>query len=223
MLDIYELWRKEGVYNPRKGGSSISLLSSAYFNGTGAKILHGQWCARNFVNGRALARAYSVRQQLNSICNNDKNSLNMVITLTCGRDMISFLKCSFAGLFLQSATLMPSTNEASTQGNSGQLLSSRGRLSTHLQLFSVAIWLVRLWYTELLVAKKTYLQGVTQIREELFSRSSTGFLQVVISTLNRDKLLIECLSCLATFKKSPTVWKGSKTRRKKCLLNIIIT
>lgn len=42
LLDIYESWRKEAIYNPRKGGASRSVLSSADFKGTKGKILHGQ-------------------------------------------------------------------------------------------------------------------------------------------------------------------------------------
>lgn len=176
-----------------------------------------KWCARNFVNGRALTRAYSVRQQLSSICSNDnKNGLNIDVGASCGKDMVSFLKCACAGLFLQSASRIPSSNEASNQGNSGQLSSSRGRYKTKVGgdvasihptwvqssavympylfmkrfdfqrivfltfVFSCFITLLRwsstlfgrnpapktLVYTEILVTKKTYLRGVTQIREE---------------------------------------------------------
>mmetsp|Transcript_4688 Transcript_4688/g.5306 ORF Transcript_4688/g.5306 Transcript_4688/m.5306 type:complete len:925 (-) Transcript_4688:62-2836(-) len=181
LLNIYESWRKEAIYTPRKGSGSRSVLSSADFKGTRGKILHGQWCARNFVSGRSLARAYSVRQQLSSICSNsfDKNGLNIDISVSCGEDIISFLKCACAGLFLQSAARILSTNEASNcgkQGNSGRL-SSRGRYKTKVggdvasihptsTLFGRNPAPKTLVYTELLVTKKTYLRGVTQIREE---------------------------------------------------------
>lgn len=98
-------------------------------------LLYPKWCARNFVSGRSLARAYSVRQQLSTICNNslDKSGLGMDVSVSCGEDTVSFLKCACAGLFLQAAARMPSTNEASDggkRGNSGRLYSSRGRYKT---------------------------------------------------------------------------------------------
>jgi len=182
LLNIYESWRKEAIYAPTKRGGSKSVLSSSGFKGTGGKVLHGQWCARNFVSGRSLARAYSVRQQLSTICNNslDKSGLGMDVSVSCGEDTVSFLKCACAGLFLQAAARMPSTNEASDggkRGNSGRLYSSRGRYKTKVggevasihptsTLFGRNPAPKTLVYTELLVTKKTYLRGVTQIREE---------------------------------------------------------
>merc|ERR1712070_709027 len=134
MLNIYESWRREAVYSPRKTArsSNVNVLSSSNFEGTGSKILHGQWCARNYINGRAIVKAYEVRQQLVTICTGSgKIGLNIDVSLSCGKEMVSFLKCVCAGLFLQSATRIPSTNKANNrQGNSGKLFPSRSCYKT---------------------------------------------------------------------------------------------
>ena len=66
----------------------------------------GEWCARNFVNGRALARANDVRAQLEELCGRStvKGGLGMDTGSSCGGDIIAFLKCTCAGLFMQSAS-----------------------------------------------------------------------------------------------------------------------
>ncbi len=181
LLAIYDSWRKEAIYTP--AGSGGAKKSSS-----GGKIPHGQWCARNFVSGRALARAYNVRQQLSAICtkSTDQNGLGMDVSTSCGDDVVLFLKCACAGLFLQSATRLASVVEngsskpSSSQngrGNSGRLGPSRGRYKTKMGGDEVSIHPTStlfgrnpapksVVYTELLVTKKTYIRGVTQIREE---------------------------------------------------------
>ena len=134
---------------------------------------------RNFVNGRALVRAYNVRQQLVSVCakSEKKGGLGMDVSLSCGDDMIAFLKCACAGLFLQSATRLASPNNNDRGGNSGRLGQSRGKYKTKVggeeasihptsSLFGRNPPPKSVVYTELLVTKKTYLRSVTQIREE---------------------------------------------------------
>ena len=117
----------------------------------------------------------------------------MDISQSCGEDEIQFLKCACAGLFLQSATRMPSTDETSSGrgtnkrgGNSGRLGSSRGRYKTKIGSEVVSIHPTStlfgrnpapksVVYTELLVTKKTYLRGVTQIREEWLAEVAPDF------------------------------------------------
>jgi HrpA-like RNA helicase len=174
LLAVYKAWRKEAIYIPSGG-------KEPYQQRHDGKIPHGQWCARNFVNGRALVRAYSVRQQLSSICAKaaEKGGLGMDVSQSCGDDVVAFLKCACAGLFLQSATRMQSagTEGINSRGKSGQLGTSRGRYRTKVSGEEASIHPTStlfgrnpapkcVVYTELLVTKKTYLRSVTQIREE---------------------------------------------------------
>jgi len=187
LRNIYEAWQKEAIY------TSSRVRSGS--NSNGGKILHGQWCARNFISGRALVRALNVRQQISSICSRDfeKGGLNMDISLSCGEDDVQFLKCACAGLFLQSASRIVS-NESMTghgdskrnSGNSGRLGPSRGRYRTKIGGEVVSIHPTStlfgrnpapksVVYTELLITKKTYLRGVTQIREEWLTEVAPNF------------------------------------------------
>lgn len=118
----------------------------------------------------------------------------MDISQSCGNDEIQFLKCACAGLFLQSATRMPSTAESNSGrggskrggGNSGRLGPSRGKYKTKIGSEVVSIHPTStlfgrnpapksVVYTELLITKKTYLRGVTQIREEWLSEVAPDF------------------------------------------------
>ena len=86
------------------------LLRIQQSQGEDSKLLHGEWCTRNFVSGRALAHAYDVRSQLAQICGRgtDQNGLGMDVSSSCGEDnMEIFLKCACAGLFLQAAARLP--------------------------------------------------------------------------------------------------------------------
>lgn len=118
----------------------------------------------------------------------------MEIEQSCGDDEIQFLKCVCAGLFLQSATRMLSTDDSSRRGssnsrsggNSGRLGSSRGKYKTKIGSEVVSIHPTStlfgrnpapksVVYTELLITKKTYLRGVTQIREEWLAEVAPDF------------------------------------------------
>ncbi len=113
----------------------------------------------------------------------------MDISQSCGEDEIHFLKCACAGLFLQSATRMPSTDDSNNGrggGNSGRLGPSRGKYKTKIGSEVVSIHPTStlfgrnpapksVVYTELLITKKTYLRGVTQIREEWLSEVAQDF------------------------------------------------
>jgi HrpA-like RNA helicase len=180
LLAIYEAWTKEAIYTPSSANTTCNKKQNHHQRQEG-KIPHGQWCARNFISGRALARAYDVRQQLSAICGNnvESNGLGMTVTESCGEDMLLFLKCACAGLFLQSATRLASANinDNKRGGNSGRLGPTRGRYKTKVGGEEASIHPTStlfgrnpppkcVVYTELLVTKKTYLRGVTQIREE---------------------------------------------------------
>lgn len=192
LLAIYNSWRKEAIYAPSGGGAANNKKSTS---SSGGKIPHGQWCSRNFVSGRALARAYNVRQQLSAICSKSAgpNGLGMDVSTSCGDDMVQFLKCACAGLFLQSATRLAAAvergkNTASNngRGNSGRLGPTRGRYKTKVGGDEVSIHPTStlfgrnpapksVVYTELLVTKKTYIRGVTQIRDEWLVEVAPAF------------------------------------------------
>ncbi|KAL3904987.1 MAG: hypothetical protein SGILL_009858, partial [Bacillariaceae sp.] len=183
VLAIYNAWRKEAIYIDGGGRQS-------YQRGQDGKTPHGQWCSRNFVNGRALVRAFNVRKQLSSICAKatEKGGLGMDVSQSCGDDVVEFLKCACAGLFMQAATRLKSshTEGNNSRGKSGQLGGSRGRYKTVFggeeasvhptsTLFGRNPAPKAVVYTELLVTKKTYLRSVTQIREEWLSEVAPEF------------------------------------------------
>lgn len=114
----------------------------------------------------------------------------MDISQSCGEDEIQFLKCACAGLFLQSATRMPPTVESGKNkrngDNSGRLGSSRGKYKTKVGSQVVSIHPTStifgrnpapksVVYTELLITKKIYIRGVTQIREEWLGEVAPDF------------------------------------------------
>mmetsp|Transcript_41532 Transcript_41532/g.99520 ORF Transcript_41532/g.99520 Transcript_41532/m.99520 type:complete len:1021 (+) Transcript_41532:86-3148(+) len=188
LLAVYQAWRKEAIYDPKTSGMKQQRRYYSKKQYGGEKIPHGQWCVRNFISGRSLARAFNVRQQLSSIC--DKNvehgGLGMDANLSCKDDREAFLKCACAGLFLQAAGRVRPTSDVTggggtghnDRGNSGRLTTSnRGRYKTKITGDEVSIHPTSslfmrnpapkaVVYTELLVTKRTYIRGVTQIREE---------------------------------------------------------
>jgi HrpA-like RNA helicase len=175
LLNVYQAWRNEAIYIPirsRKAQKKRERQSSG-------KLLHGEWCVQNYISGRALTRAYDVRHQLSDICGRDidKNGLGMDVSLSCGPEMTDFLKCACAGLFMQVASRIKATFEVDARGRSGTLGPSRGRYRTKIGSREVSIHPTSsifgrnpapkcVVYTELLTTKKTYIRGVTQVREE---------------------------------------------------------
>jgi hypothetical protein len=110
----------------------------------------------------------------------------MDVMLSCGNDLMSFYKCIASGLFLQAASRIKT--EESTNGNRGNsgLLSSRGRYRTKIGNETVSIHPTStlfgrnpapscVVYTELVTTKKTYIRGVTQIREEWLQEVAPNF------------------------------------------------
>jgi HrpA-like RNA helicase len=195
LLFVYQAWRKEAIYSTSGGKKAQKRLRASLqgaSNGSGSKLLHGEWCTRNFVSGRALVRAHDVRQQLATLCSRDvnKNGLGMDITLSCGDDIEAFLKCACAGLFLQAASRVHAPKEVPGRGSSGSLMSSRGRYKTKVGSTEVSIHPTSTMfgrnpaprcvvYTELLVTKKSYIRGVTQVREEWLCEVAPKFFSKV--------------------------------------------
>jgi len=189
LLNVYRSWRKEAVYVASGGKKAQKQLFKAQSGQQGGpnKSLHGDWCSQNFISGRALVRAHDVRQQLKTICGRpaDKNGLSMDVHSSCGDGMEVFLKCVCAGLFLQSAARLPNVNEIKGHG-SGSVLSTRGRYKTKVGNSEVSIHPTStlfarnpapkcVVYTELIVTKKSYIRGVTQVREEWLAEVAPKF------------------------------------------------
>eukprot|EP00903_Cladosiphon_okamuranus_P014779 g13692.t2 len=65
------------------------------------------WCRRNFVNGRSVARAIDVRQQLAKIL---RERLRIDPEESCEAEMSQYLRCLVAGLFTNVALRQPSTS-----------------------------------------------------------------------------------------------------------------
>jgi HrpA-like RNA helicase len=194
-LNVYKAWQKEAVYVPPSSGGRKAqkkrLQQQAQQAGQShAKLLHGDWCQRNFVSGRALARAFHVRQQLQALCARpaNRNGLGMDVTLSAGKDRETFLKCVASGLFLQAASRIKTEREveSNSRGRSGTLDSTRGRYRTKLGNENVSIHPTStlfsrhpspacVVYTEMVTTKKTYIRGVTQIREEWLQEVAPNF------------------------------------------------
>lgn len=185
LLTVYQAWKSEAIYVPPSLGGRkaqkkrLKEYSSASSSKGGGKLLHGEWCTRNYISGRALTRAFDVRNQLAEICKRDvkKNGIGMDSSASCGAEMEIFLKCICAGLFLQVASRIKATVEVNERGRSGAIHSSRGRYRTKIGGREVSIHPTSsmfgrnpapkcVVYTELLTTKKTYIRGATQVREE---------------------------------------------------------
>ena len=187
-LSVYSAWQREAIYVPPASGGRKAQkrwrqqLQKQQKEGMGKQLLlHGEWCQRNFVSGRALARAYNVRMQLRNLCGRPiaQNGLGMDTNQSCGDDRERFLKCVAAGLFLQVASRIKvdSDEHNKNKGRSGLLVPTRGRYRTKIGNEEVSVHPTSTMfnrnpapkcvvYTELVVTKKTYIRGVTQIREE---------------------------------------------------------
>jgi HrpA-like RNA helicase len=201
-LNVYRAWEREAVYvSPAQGGKKAQkkrqkqLQQQQVQQNSRARLLHGDWCKQNFVSGRALARAYSIRQQLSTLCGRpvEKHGLGMDVNLSCERDgdegRQRLLKCAAAGLFLQAASRIKQADAQvdSGKGRSGLVLSApRGRYRTKVGHETVSIHPTSTMfgrqpaphcvvYTELVTTKKTYIRGVSQIREEWLQEVAPNF------------------------------------------------
>lgn len=187
LLNVYKSWRKEAMYVAAGGKKTQKKLLQQQQQKGGKVLLHGEWCTRNFVSGRALVRAHDVRSQLSIILERpkEKKGLGVNVHTSCKDDMEIFLKCVCAGLFLQSASRVPNVN-SKERGSGDVMSSSRGRYKTKVGNTEVSIHPTSTMfgrnpapkcvvYTELLVTKKTYIRGVTQVREEWLAEVAPKF------------------------------------------------
>ena len=136
-----------------------------------------------------MARAFHIRQQLESICSRstEKNGLGMDTTLSCGKNEETFFKGIAAGLFLQAASRAKAAANVDGRGRSGDLQQfQRGRYRTLLgnelvsihpnsTLFQRNPAPACVVYTELVTTSKTYIRGVSQIREEWLYEVAPNF------------------------------------------------
>lgn len=191
MLNVYSYWRKEAMYvSSSRGGKKYKRDSST--EGGRTKVLHGEWCTTNFINGKALVRAHDVRNQLEEICCRDESrgGLSINVKQSCGDDMLQFLKCACAGLFLQAASRVSNSVEINKtirkEMKAGEHFIARGRYKTKMGGAEVSIHPTSslfgrnpppkcVVYTELLVTKRTYIRGATQIREEWLGEVAPKF------------------------------------------------
>jgi pre-mRNA-splicing factor ATP-dependent RNA helicase DHX16 len=180
LLNVYNAWRQEANYNTRTSQKS----TQKNVRGSNSKVSHGDWCAQNFINGRALTRAYDVRSQLSDLC----SKIGMDINSTCTSEMTTFFKCVCAGLFFQVATRLPNPDQSqdkksSRHGRSGIIPAPRGHYKTKIGGNIVSIHPTSsifgrnpapkcVCFTDLVHTTRMYIRGVTQIREEWLSDCS---------------------------------------------------
>ena len=193
MINVFNCWKKEAIFDDRskkKKGRKVS--DSKRSKGGVSKIPHGEWCNQNFISGRALMRAYDVRNQLVEICSrrSDSNGLCIDTENSCGDDEILLLKCTCAGLFLQSASRIQNAVEMNKETRQQIKLtgeaSMKGRYKTKIGSRDVSIHPTSsifgrnpppkcVVYTELQVTKRAYIRGVTQIKEEWLGEVAPSF------------------------------------------------
>lgn len=174
LLNVYNAWRQEAVYNTSTSKRSKQKAE----RGSNSKTSHGDWCAQNFINGRALTRAYDVRSQLSDLC----SRLEMNVHSTCSSETATFFKCVCAGLFLQVATRLPNPDQTqgkktSRHSRAGIILAPRGHYKTKIGGNIVSIHPTSslfgrnpapkcVCFTDLVHTTRMYIRGATQIREE---------------------------------------------------------
>jgi len=172
LLFIYNTWTKEALYKP-----SSTRKPPIHHRDT-AKIPHAEWSRRNFINARSLAKAFDIRWQISEICsrNEAKNGLGWDLASSSGSDdAINFLKCVSAGLFMQSCSRIRPNSETlgkrkrqpgSFRGYRTKIGCKEVSIHPNSSLFARNPPPKCVVYTELLFTKKTYIRGVTQVKEE---------------------------------------------------------
>jgi HrpA-like RNA helicase len=110
----------------------------------------------------------------------------MDVGASCGNNEEVFFKCLAAGLFMQAASRVKAAVTVDGRGSSGNLQQhQRGRYRTMSgnQLVSIHPTSAMFGrnpapacvvYTELVTTKRTYIRGVTQIREEWLAEVAPG-------------------------------------------------
>mmetsp|Transcript_4895 Transcript_4895/g.11184 ORF Transcript_4895/g.11184 Transcript_4895/m.11184 type:complete len:960 (-) Transcript_4895:4088-6967(-) len=181
LLNVYNAWRKEAIYT-RSGNTRKKKQKLIKGKGAFSKMMHGDWCGQNFINGRALMRAHDVRSQISDQC----SRLGMDIHSSCSSEMTTFYKCICSGLFLQVATRLPNAVESQgkkkSRSSRAGIIPSRGHYKTKnggnmVSVHPTSFLFGRnpapkcVVYTDLLFTTKMYVRGVTQIREEWLAES----------------------------------------------------
>ena len=188
-LRVYDAWKAEAVYVPPSKGGRKAERKILKDPGSRNRLSHDEWCRGNFISGRSIARAFHIRKQLEGICTraSEQGGLSMDVSLSCGKNEEAFLKCLAAGLFLQAASRIKASTTVDGRGKSGDLQQyQRGRYRTMMGNEVVSIHPTStifgrnpapacVVYTELVTTKKTYIRGVTQIREEWLSEVAPDF------------------------------------------------
>ena len=173
LKSVYEAWIKEAVHF--EGENSRRLYKTMKRSQLNGKIPHPDWCSRNYINARSIAKAHDIRKQLEELC---KRSLNMDVSMSCGDDGYEgFLKCICDGLCSQAA--IRNVKEVSAnkgkkfrmeERGSGRYLTKIGNINVNVHPMSTLFQRnpapAAVVYTEMLVTKKTYIRGVTQVRPE---------------------------------------------------------
>ena len=190
LVTVYNSWRKEAIY---KASMKIKAKSDRKIKSGSSLLPHEEWCKNNYISGRALVRAHDVRHQLVEICSreSESNGLGMNTSISCGDDEISFLKCTCAGLFLQSASRL--NNTVNINKEIGNLIKKgenplRGRYKTKIGGKEVSIHPTSsifgrnpapscVVYCELQITKKAYIRGVTQIKDEWLREVAPTFFE----------------------------------------------
>lgn len=199
MLAVYDCWRREAIYVSSSYGGKKErkrlrreMEAASRKKGGSNKLLHAEWCTRNFISGKALLRAHDIRNQLEELCsrNETRNGLGMDVKKSCGEDQMKLLKCACAGLFMQSAARVGNSVDINKtirkEMRAGINATSRGRYKTKQGGAEVSIHPTSslfgrnpppkcVVYTELLVTKRSYIRGATQIREEWLSEVAPKF------------------------------------------------
>lgn len=184
-VNVYTSWKKEALFVPP--GASKKQRKVIRQKGLG-RLLHSDWCQRNFISSRALVRAHHVRAQLQRLCERPKERNGLGILdpnseTDKDNELIDFVKCAAAGLFLQAASRIHHEKEV---GSGRVAPSTRGRYTTKMGNQTVSIHPTStlhqkhppagcVVYCELLTTSQTYIRGVTQIREEWLEEVAPQF------------------------------------------------
>lgn len=176
LRSVYKAWQKEAVYvPPGPDNNAAKRYKQLSRSKTSSKLSHPDWCSRNFINPRSIAKAHDVRAQISHIC---RKSLMMDVSTECGSDGYkSFLKCICEGLANQVAVRNVVEDAKKTskrdyvkgQNPGGRFKTLGGGIEVNVHpnstLFQRNPAPKAVVFTELLFTKKTYITGVTQVHE----------------------------------------------------------
>ncbi len=128
-----------------------------------------------------------MRNQLIDICSRDtsRGGMGWDVNVSCGEEMELVLKCICGGLFLQAASRIKIQVDAkkiqkqATNFRNGRYKTNIGGKEVFVHPTSTMFGRNPapkcVVYTELLVTKKTYIRGVTQVKEEWLKEVAPQF------------------------------------------------